>query len=204
MTNNWKNLNVQEFWGEIAASDHLIQIYDNDKHFLNTVEGFAGSGIIAGDSVIIISTQAHLDQLQKRLTDHNFDLDQLIKEDAYIPLEVEDTLAKFMVNGQPDETLFNALISGLLTRARKRSANVRAFGEMVALLWKQGNHEATVKLEQLWHNLHSVERFSLFCAYPKNSFTPIHDQSVVDICRVHSKMIDGQSRPSTEIHYTSL
>lgn len=43
--NNWKNTNIQVFWGEIAPCDHLIQIYENESHFLNTLEGFAGSGI---------------------------------------------------------------------------------------------------------------------------------------------------------------
>jgi DcmR-like sensory protein len=202
--NNWKNSNVQVFWGEIAPCDHLVQIYDNDNHFLNTLEGFAGSGIISGDSVIIIATQTHLDQLYKRLLEHKFDLADLIKKDLYIPLEANATLEKFMVNGWPDEKLFNDVISEVLQRARKNDNNVRAFGEMVALLWEQGHNGATVRLENLWHNLHAMDHFSLYCAYPKSGFTRDYDDSLAEICKAHSKIIDGQNRPSTEIYYVAV
>jgi len=55
MTNNikqqidkWKNESIQVFWGEIAPCDHLVQIYHNDTIFLNTLEGFATCGLLAG------------------------------------------------------------------------------------------------------------------------------------------------------------
>ena len=59
----WKNSNIQVFWGEIAPCDHVVQIYENDTVFLNTLEGFAGSGLLSGDSVIIIATKEHLSSL---------------------------------------------------------------------------------------------------------------------------------------------
>lgn len=199
--NDWKNSNVQVFWGEIAPCDHVVQIYENDSHFLNTLEGFAGNGILSGDSVVIIAKQLHLDQLQERLAKHGFDIDSLIKNDLYLPLEATDTLAKFMVNDWPDEELFNDFVFGILKRARKNGRKVRAFGEMVAILWEQGNNGATVRLENLWHNLHSMDSFSIYCAYPKSGFTRNYEDSISEICKAHSKVIDGQNRPSTEIYY---
>ncbi|TDO71152.1 DcmR-like sensory protein [Flavobacterium chryseum] len=202
--NNWKNSNIQVFWGEIAPSDHLVQIYENEGHFLNTLEGFAGSGILSGDSVVIIAKQSHLDQLQQRLINHNFDLASLMKNDLYIPLEANDILAKFMVNSWPDEKLFNDVVSAILKRARKNDRKVRAFGEMVAILWEQGNNGATVRLENLWHNLHSMDNFSIYCAYPKSGFTRNYADSISEICKAHSKIIDGENRPSTEIYWSEV
>jgi hypothetical protein len=202
--NNWKNSNVQVFWGEIAPCDHLVQIYENEIHFLNTLEGFAGSGILSGDSVVIIAKQFHLDQLQERLLKHDFDIEHLIKNDLYIPLDANKMLDKFMVNNWPDEKLFSDLIHDILKRARKNDTKVRAFGEMVAILWEQGNNGATVRLENLWHNLHSRDNFSIYCAYPKSGFTRSYMDSFSEICKAHSKIIDGQSRPSTEIYYKSI
>src|SRR5688500_19228341 len=49
--------------------------------------------------------------------------------------------------------------------------SVRAFGEMVAVLWANGHNGATVRLEHLWHAFCQSEAFSLFCAYPKTGFT---------------------------------
>ena len=63
----WENSNIQFFWGEIAPCDHLIQIYENEKILLDTLEGFAGAGILAGDSVVIVATASHLQSLNERL-----------------------------------------------------------------------------------------------------------------------------------------
>ncbi|MGZ4118644.1 MAG: MEDS domain-containing protein, partial [Bacteroidia bacterium] len=98
---DWKNSNIQVFWGEIAPCDHLVQIYENDKYFLDTLEGFAGCGLISGDSVVIIATKTHLRELDQRLRKQGFDLDNLIKENQYIPLDAHEALAQFMVNKWP-------------------------------------------------------------------------------------------------------
>jgi hypothetical protein len=201
---NWKNSNIQVFWGEIAPCDHLVQIYDNDSHFLNTLEGFAGSGILSGDSVIIIATQQHLDSLNDRLRKQGFDLEELIATNCYFPLEANATLARFTVNNWPDEKLFNDYIAGLLSVAQQDGRKVRAFGEMVAVLWERGLNGATVRLENLWHRLHSLNNFSLYCAYPKSGFTRNPNDSMNMICKAHSKIIDGENRPSTEVYYVAV
>ncbi len=57
-------------------------------------------------------------------------------------------------------------------KTRRDGRRVRAFGEMVAVLWDQGQNAATVRLEHLWHKLCPEEKdFSLFCTYPKAGFT---------------------------------
>ena len=197
----WKNSNIQVFWGEIAPSDHLVQIYENDKIFMDTLEGFVGSGFLAGESVVIIATAGHLEMLAQRLTNQNFNIDTLIQSDQYIPLEATETLSKFMVGGWPDEYLFSNFISGVLKRAQKDDRRARAFGEMVAILWEQGLNGATVQLENLWNDLHQDSSFLLYCAYPKTGFTQSAHDSLDSICKCHSKVIDGQARPATEIYY---
>jgi len=107
-----------------------------------------------------------------------------------------------LVNGWPDETAFNQTISSVLTRARgKNNRNIRAFGEMVAILWAQGNIGATVNLEHLWNKFAAKESFCLFCAYPKVGFTEPLSDSIDHICSAHSKMIHGVSPQLTEILY---
>lgn len=202
--NDWQQSNIDVFWGEIAPCDHLVQIYEDDHIFLDSLEGFANTGIIAGDSVIIIATAEHLNALENRLFARGLDITALIAGDQYIPLNAEDALSKFMVNGWPDERLFNYFVKELIVRARRGSRQVRAFGEMVAILWAQGFNGATVHLEHLWEKFCSTEAFCLFCAYPKSGFTRNANTSLSDICTAHSKMIGGWSKPnSEEIFYKS-
>ncbi len=201
---DWKNSNIQVFWGEIAPCDHLVQIYENDRCFLDILEGFAGTGLLSGDSVVIIATKVHIENLNERLIKQGFDLKKLMAAHQYIPLDAEETLSKFMVNNWPDEKLFNDYIGRLIELTRKEGRKVRAFGEMVAVLWAQGFNGATVQLESLWHNFHSKDQFTLYCAYPKTGFTQNASDSLDKICQTHSKIIDGQNRPTTEIYYRTI
>ena len=71
-----------------------------------------------------------------------------------------------MVNGAPDEARFRAEIVPVLdeTRRRRRTSTVRAYGEMVNLLWRQ-NLPAAQRLEVLWNEVILAHSISLFCAY---------------------------------------
>ena len=177
------------FWGEIAPCDHVLQIYENDKEFIDILESFVTNGFRSGESVIVIATPEHLRALNQRLRDQEWDLFSLTLQDQYIPLSAEETLGQFMINGWPDENLFYHLLTNLLLRARNRHRRVRAFGEMVAVLWSQGYSGATVHLEYLWNRYCGSERFSLFCAYPKSGFTEDAKESLTHICACHSKRI---------------
>ncbi len=201
ITTNWKQSNIQQFWGEIASEDHLLQIYDNEPAFLNSLEGFAGSGFLAKQSVIIIATETHAKVLNSRLTTQGFDINKLIAEDQYIVLDAEELLQNFMVNGMPEEKRFMKLAAGIVHRAKKAGRKVRAFGEMVAILFAEKNIEATIALEALWNKFCSKENICLFCAYPKKG---LGGQQLERICCEHSKIISGATGPSTQVLYKSV
>src|SRR5438552_269564 len=45
------------------------------------------------------------------------------------------------------------------------SQRVRAYGEMVDLLWQIGDVASAIDLEARWNELSTTKRFSLLCAY---------------------------------------
>lgn len=198
---NWSKSNFQIFWGEIAPCDHLVQFYESNHIFLNTLEGFIGDGFLKGENVIIIATPEHISEINARLVSQNFDIEKLTATGAYIAVEVSEAISKFMINDWPDEKLFIEFVNSLLTQAPAAS-KTRVFGEIVAVLWEQGLHGATVQLEDLWHRFLHTNPFCLYCAYPKSGFTQDFTDSILNICKSHSRIIDGSPRPSTEIYYT--
>lgn len=179
------------FWGEIAPCEHMLQMYTHDDAFLDTLCGFVGNGLQCGDGVIVIATAAHVSALEGRLAGTGIDLAAARRRDQYIALDAELTLSRFIVNGWPDEEIFDPLVTGLIARAGRGGRRVRAFGEMVAILWAQGHAGATVRLEYLWQVLCRREAFSLLCAYPRTGFTQDMTASVREICSAHSRMIAG-------------
>jgi hypothetical protein len=175
------------FWGEIAPCEHFVQIYNDDRTFVDALEGFVAAGLRAGDGVVVVATPARLAALEERLSANGIDVKLAAMTDQYIGLDAERTLAKFMIRGWPDDILFEGVMTELLQRAGKDGRRVRAFGEMVALLWQDGHTGATVRLEHLWHRLCHEKGFPLFCAYPRVGFTKDAGLSIREICAAHSK-----------------
>lgn len=177
------------FWGEVAPSQHFAQFYADEHVFLDTVTGYVGSGLNAGESTIVIATPEHLRALRQRLERADVDLMKAMFEDRYIALDANVGLSSFMVGDWPDDRLFEEFVGNLLRRASARNRRVRAFGEMVALLWAKGHAAATVHLEHLWNRFYDSHSFSLFCAYPKAGFTDDPSHSLAAICAAHSRML---------------
>jgi len=177
------------FWGEIAPCEHLVQIYQEDNAFLDSLEGFVAGGLRSGDGVVVIATPSHTAALEDRLRAQGIDLATSRNEDQLIVLDAEECLDQFMVGQWPDAELFDQFVTQVLQRAGRSGRRVRAFGEMVALLWAQGHNGATVRLEHLWHELCRRESFSLLCAYPRAGFTKDAQESIREICAAHSKVL---------------
>lgn len=177
------------FWGEIAPCEHIAQFYEDDGVLLDTLTGFVGGGLKSGESTIVIATADHLQALEERLSDSGLDVEAARSRHQYIDMLAEQALAKFMVKHWPDDQLFSAFVKDVISLARTNGRRVRAFGEMVALLWARGDTAATVRLEFLWQQLCRAQDFSLFCAYPKAGFTEDPTKSLAKICEAHSRVI---------------
>lgn len=174
----------------VYEREHFVQFYQEHGELLDNLKHFIGAGLKSGYPSVVIATPSHLEALAKELTACGIDIEQEIEQRRYLALDAAETLKLFMVKGLPRRDLFNATLKGLFSKlADKRPA--RAFGEMVALLWEQGNETAAVLLEQYWNDITSQESFTLFCAYPKRFFPlPEHSSTMSEIAHLHSSVID--------------
>jgi hypothetical protein len=73
-----------------------------------------------------------------------------------------------MIGDQPDHARFVGVVGGAIERVRLQATApiVRAFGEMVAVLWAQGRPSAALAVEDVWNDLLGHHPFSLLCGYP--------------------------------------
>lgn len=185
-------------WSTLRESEHLVQFYERDEFLLNTLSDYVNSTLIAGGSCIVVATQPHLTRLEEILQKHGRDLVEASAADSYIPLDAAETLARFMLHGEPDPTRFRNVIGEILKRARNGSERrVRIYGEMVALLWAEGKYDAAIRLEELWNELGNSHRFTLCCAYPIQSFGGQEFIQPLDaICTNHSVIVPAESYAS--------
>lgn len=157
----------QIFWGELAPSDHLVQFYDQEPGFLDELTKFICAGLRAREGVVVIATPAHRTRLHKLAAHYGVDLKAAAEDRSYIEVDAHDLLSQFMVKGSLDEARFRKVVADLLHKVGGKARRVRAFGEMVALLWENGMQGATLRLEHLWHKICKTEQLALFCAYPQ-------------------------------------
>ncbi len=180
-------------WKELGASDHSVQFYEDNSHLINSLKAYVSTGLKANENIIFIATPEHLFDLEKQL-EKEFDISKLKSQGNYIALDAAETLSKFMVEGSVNSELFAQSLGELVKNTILTNRPLRAFGEMVALLWAEGNFDAAINLEKIWNDLRKKYDFSLLCAYPLNSFSGESKvNSFLHICEEHSHVIPAES-----------
>ena len=183
-------------WDGALPGGHSVHFYEDDAFLLDGLSRFIGAAIAAGDCALVVANQAHGDSLYQRLKQGGLDLALAVEQGRFVLLEAADTLARFMVNGHPDASRFEDVIGVLLGRLANRNGEgqrVAVFGEMVAVLWAQGQQQAAIELERLWNRLGDNHRFQLHCAYPLGLFAQAGDSEGVErICAEHSHVVPGE------------
>jgi signal transduction histidine kinase len=170
-----------------AAFDHVVQFYEKDDFLCDRVADFLEDGLRAGEPAVVIATDAHRAAISGSLQGRGCDLERVTFLDA------RETLDLFMSGGMPDGHRFVAAISDTLKR-RGNGAHVRAYGEMVDVLWRDGNPDAAIRLEELWNDLgqrHDTgQNFSLLCGYPIGNFSNEADgDPFATVCSRHSHVV---------------
>ncbi|MDQ3015043.1 MAG: MEDS domain-containing protein [bacterium] len=160
---------------KLSENEHCVSLYENDGALLSLVTTFMANA----DAVVIVAREEKLKQFKKALK---------LKSNVHF-LDAHDTLSKFMVKGLPHPQLFARTVGKLMHDLTASNNNVKAFGEMVALLWDEGNTAGAILLEELWNNLQTEYHFSLLCAYPINCFKGEHNAKKFSyMCSCHSSV----------------
>ena len=181
-------------WSAMGETEHFVQFYEADGFLLNSLSGFVGTALKSGEGAVVVATQAHRDGLNELLSANGLDVATASKSGHYVSLDAAATLAKFMVDDSPDEKRFIEVVGGVVGQLSQGRPKVRAFGEMVALLWADGNYTGAIRLEELWNNLQKEYCFSLFCAYPISAFEgEKFGTSLGSVCTTHSRVIPTES-----------
>ena len=179
----------------VSANDgHLVQYYEKEGFLYDRVTDFMSDGLRGSDAAVLIATRAHREGVESRLRRKGVDLPLLTTGGRYQALDAQNTLARFMVDGTPDPHRFANTIGPVLRTARGGDRRVLAFGEMVALLWAEGNREAAIRLEELWNDLAQREAFALLCAYPISHFDDAtYAKPFADINAAHTWVTPAES-----------
>jgi len=180
-TSDWRELLRQPRLG-----DHVVQVYQDDEFLEEAVRGYLCPGLAAGEAAILIAVPEHRARFAS--------LDPAaVARGQVLLLDAEETLGTFMREGLPDGHAIHRVIGGAIAKLRLDYPAVRAYGEMVDVLWQRGSREAAIRLEEQWNELMRLQTFTLLCAYRMDPLDPgSYGGPLESICGCHSHLIPAR------------
>lgn len=187
------NRSPLEFPDRIQDGDHLVQFYHSDQFLAETVTNFIAPALMSGEGAILVATEGHLYQFEKALQDLQINTSLMRLSGQLLLLDADLALKSFMVNDVPDPQKFHTFIGGAMTEMTSKFPGLKAYGEMVNILWNAGNIYGTVVLEKLWGELIAKKKFSLLCAYSIESMCE-DKQGIAfsEVCQCHTHVMPAE------------
>lgn len=171
-----------------VAERHAVKFYGDDDSLFATVAGFLAEGLVNDQPAVVIATESHRSGIVRRLGELSVDVSRATRDGDLLVLDASELMKAFMREQAPDAALFRQQVGSVVERAlRRRNVVVRAYGEMVDLLWQDGQSSAAIQLEILWNQLASQYGFSLLCGYSMGHF---YKQAIrmEDVCALHAEV----------------
>ena len=171
-----------------------MRFHESEEELLASLVTFL-EPMLGGDEAGVVILRPHLHQrLEAALVDRGADLAELRGDDRLVVVDTGDALAGFMLDGAPDPDRFATSMNEVIDRADRAHRPVRIFGEVVALLWDDGNLAGALALEDLWNELADTRPFTLLCGYPISAFaTDASTAGFRQVCDRHSSVIPCES-----------
>jgi hypothetical protein len=177
---------------EYLDGGHVVQFYGHEEELADRVAGYLLGALQHDGVAVVIATAAHRRAFEGRLTRAGVDLAAAARAGTYRTRDAADAVRALTAGGQLDRGAFGRVIGRLIADAGQGGRPVRAYGEMVALLWDAGLVNDAVQLEEIWGSLGLTHSFSLFCSYPARSVTGDgHLEAFGEVCRLHGSVVGG-------------
>ena len=184
-------MEVQTRESMAGGGEHVVQFYDQDVDLARAVGDYLTSAVGAGDVAIVIATEEHRRSFEAQMAAAGVDTTQARRDGSVLWLDAAETLSQFTDHGRVDAKRFRSTVGERVREAAETGRELKAYGEMVALLWDEGHVLGAIELEKLWNRLAEEFHFSLFCAYHMHSVAgEEHTDALHEVCRLHTAVID--------------
>ena len=186
---------------DVGPRDHVVVFYASEPELTDHVGDYLFRAVTSGEAALVFATPAHREAFAARLARAGVDLAAAEADGGYLALDAARTLESFMTGGCADAAKFWAEISPAMRRAAQAGRPVRAFGEMVSLLWAAGLVSAAIEVEAMWNELIAQYSFSLVCAYPASVAEARDSDALSEVYRAHSLVVGSPPRRARGWHF---
>lgn len=177
-----------------ATAEHACHFYTEDASLVATVSRFLEPAFTAGGAIVSIGTPHHLAAIDDSLRQAGHDVDRAREEGRYIELDAREALDRLTRTGLPTREAFETVVGRIVAKAAADHGDVRAFGEIVSLLWRDGKRAAALRLEELWNEALGYHPLALICGYSVRAFRdPAEAAGLAGVVGAHTEVIAGPS-----------
>jgi hypothetical protein len=173
---------------DLSGHFHAVRFYKDADSLCRIVGSFLAEGLTKAEPAVVIATPEHTIGIEECLRKASLDVGELKRLGELIILDAREMLATFMADGVANPGAFRHHIGGVITQVGRgrRQCTIRAYGEMVDLLWKDGMTTAAIQVETLWNQLARTHDFKLLCGYSMGNF--YKGSAIDEIKRQHSHL----------------
>jgi hypothetical protein len=155
------------------AGSHSVQFYKDPRFLMDVVGSYLEAGVARGEGAVAVMTPEHRAMLLDRLASRGLDPLMLQERHGIVLLDAQKMLSAFMDGDTVNAEVMFALVDEAVDAARRsRGERVRAFGEMVDVLWREERQESALALEDVWCRYLEGRAIALHCAYDADIFDP--------------------------------
>ena len=176
---------------------HAVQFYQDDESLVTVVVKFLAEGLKQSQPGVVVATLEHRRAIEDALLEKGLDVARMKRFGDLVLLDARETLDTILADDMPHPELFNHVFGSALGELSRMHPNrpIRAYGEMVDVLWKDGMSTAAIRLEMLWNGMAKSHDFKLLCGYSMGNF--YKDAAVGEITRQHTHLIAETGEAAT-------
>lgn len=174
---------------------HALEFHRPGERGIGRSAGrFLAGALQARGAALAIATARTASDILAELTRLGIDTARAIHEQRLVILDSADTVSRFTSDNVVDAAQFERTVGETVRAAHRRVAGapLRAYGDMVGVLWLRSEREAAIELERLWNALQCELGFALFCGYPIDVFGPdFCGDEIARVLEEHTHMMSG-------------
>jgi hypothetical protein len=170
---------------------HTVQFYNPPFFPARSIADYFCAGIEAEESSLILATADHTRMIKECMEACGVETDTLESAGLLTCIDAESTLTSLQKENAWRERTLDSVLGRSLMRATRFSpqGRLRAYGELVNFLARNGEHDKCADLERVWNRLIETYSFRVYCTYSLASFS---DESSADamcaVCDLHDEI----------------
>jgi CheY-like chemotaxis protein len=176
---------------EPGEQRHDAVFHSDEMAFVEDLARFAEGALAAGKSAVVVVVGSRIAKVRERLEARGVALDNAIAEGRYLAMDSMAEVSKIKNGNLPDDKTLRestaASIAEISARIKSDNPRIAICGEVAPLLWRQGNPDATIRIERAWGDVTKRLGIDLRCGYLVDGFSLAENAYAVfrQLCAEH-------------------